>query len=111
MAKKALQVDQIENRTQEIGRELFDRLDRRGPSIFHGRWWEDRLLSWAMTDEAVRVQMFRFVDVLPMLRDHASIARHLEEYFEDVRDRLPWAARLGLEMTTGNSILSRALAY
>jgi RHH-type proline utilization regulon transcriptional repressor/proline dehydrogenase/delta 1-pyrroline-5-carboxylate dehydrogenase len=68
-------------------------------------------MSWAMNDEAIKVQMFRFVDVLPMLKDHTAISRHLEEYFEDVRDRLPWAARLGLEMSTGNNILSRALAY
>ena len=34
-------------------------------------------MSWAMGDEAVKVQMFRFVDVLPMLKDHNAIARHL----------------------------------
>ena len=103
--------DQTEQRTLEIGRELFGRIQHRSPSIFHGRWWEDRLMSWAMNDEAVKVQMFRFVDVLPMLRDHTAIARHLDEYFEEVRDRLPWAARLGLDLSTSNSILSRALAF
>jgi len=102
---------QVEIRTQEIGRELFGRVQHRAPSIFHGRWWEDRLMSWAMDDDAVKVQMFRFVDVLPMLKDHNAIARHLDEYFEDVRDKLPWAARLGLDLSTNNSILSRALAY
>ena len=115
MAKKAAKSsspdNRVEKRTQEIGRELFGRLQHRSPSIFHGRWWEDRLMSWAMGDEAVKVQMFRFVDVLPMLKDHIAIARHLDEYFEDVRDKLPWAARLGLNLSTSNSILSRALAY
>ena len=109
--KKTSATDAVEERTQTIGRELFDRLGRRSPSIFHGRWWEDRLMSWAMSDEAVKVQMFRFVDVLPMLKDHVAIAKHLDEYFEDVKERLPWAARLGLEVSTHNSILSRALAY
>jgi RHH-type proline utilization regulon transcriptional repressor/proline dehydrogenase/delta 1-pyrroline-5-carboxylate dehydrogenase len=103
--------EQIEQRTLEIGRELFSRVQHRSPSIFHGRWWEDRLMSWAMHDEAIKVQMFRFVDVLPMLKDHTSIARHLDEYFDAVRDHLPWAARLGLDLSTSNSILSRALAY
>lgn len=107
----AISDDRLEQRTQEIGRELFGRVQHRSPSIFHGRWWEDRLMSWAMGDEAVKVQMFRFVDVLPMLKDHNSIARHLDEYFEDVRDKLPWAARVGLDLSTSNSILSRALAY
>ena len=65
-------------------------------------------MSWAMNDEAVKVQMFRFVDVLPMLKDHHAIARHLDEYFEDVRDRLPWAARVGLDLSVSNTILSRS---
>ena len=111
MAKRPRIEERVELRTQEIGHNLLERLEHRSPSIFHGRWWEDHLLSWAMEDEAVKVQMFRFVDVLPMLRDHTSIARHLEEYFQEVRERLPVAARLGLDLSTGNSILSRALAW
>ena len=111
MAKRVRIEDRVEVRTREIGNEFFGRLNNRSPSVFHGRWWEDRLLNWAMSDEAIKVQMFRFVDVLPMLRDHADIARHLDEYFEDVRKRLPWAARIGLDLSVNNSILSRALAY
>ncbi|MEQ9406332.1 MAG: L-glutamate gamma-semialdehyde dehydrogenase [Fuerstiella sp.] len=111
MAKRVRIEDRVEQRTREIGEDLFARLNHHTPSIFHGRWWEDRLMNWAMGDEAVKVQMFRFVDVLPMLRDHAAISRHLEEYFEDVRQHLPLAARLGLDLSSNNSILSRALAY
>lgn len=110
-ARKTSADDRIEQRTGEIGRDLCDRLSRRGPSIFDGRWWEDRLLSWATDDEAIRNQMLRFVDVLPMLRDHTAITRHLSEYFEDIRSHLPGAARLGLELSSGNVILSRALAF
>ena len=54
--------------------------------------------------------MFRFVDVLPMLLDHESINRHLHEYFEEVKEHLPWAARLALNITDGNHVLGRALA-
>ncbi|MEP3480804.1 MAG: proline dehydrogenase family protein [Fuerstiella sp.] len=111
MAKKVSIDDRVESRTQEIGEELLGRLEHRSPSLFHGQWWEDRLMNWAMADEAVKVQLFRFIDVLPMLRDHQAISRHLDEYFEHVKDRLPWAARLGLNLSTGNSILSRALAF
>ena len=107
----AIDNETVERRTQELGHELFSRLQHRSPSIFHGRWWEDRLMSWAMGDEAVKVQMFRFVDVLPMLKDHHAIAQHMDEYFEVVRDRLPWAARVGLDLSVSNTILSRALAF
>ncbi|WP_298861135.1 L-glutamate gamma-semialdehyde dehydrogenase [uncultured Gimesia sp.] len=100
----------IEQRTQELGQQMWDLLERREPSMFEKRWWDDRILSWAMADESVKVQMFRFVDVLPMLRSHESIVRHLHEYFEDVRKHLPWAVRIGLELSQPNSVLGRALA-
>ncbi len=100
----------IEQRTQELGQQIWGLLERREPSMFEKRWWDDRILSWAMADESVKVQMFRFVDVLPMLRSHKSIVRHLHEYFEDVRKHLPWAARIGLELSQPNSVLGRALA-
>ena len=74
------------------------------------RWWDDQLLDWAMADESVKVQMFRFVDVLPMLRTHASVTRHLREYFEDVKRHLPWAARLVLTNAEPDSMIGRAIA-
>src|ERR1700722_16893741 len=100
----------IEADTQKIGRELWANLERRSPSVFERRWWDDRILSWAMADESVKVQMFRFVDVLPMLHAHESITRHLQEYFDEVRSHLPWAARLALEISQPNTVLGKALA-
>lgn len=108
--KKRAKPDRVEGATQEIGRDLWDHLERRQPSIFERRWWDDRILATAMADESVKVQMFRFVDVLPMLRNHEDITRHLHEYFEEVRERLPWAIRLGLDISQPNTILGRALA-
>lgn len=103
--------DRIEAETQEVGRSLWSRLQHRQPSIFDRRWWDDRILSWAMADESVKVQMFRFVDVLPMLRGSAAVARHLQEYFEEVRENLPRVARLGLDVAQPDSLPGRALAY
>ena len=101
---------EVEDETQEIGRHIWDHLERRKPTVFERRWWDDRILSWAMSDESVKVQMFRFVDVLPMLRDHVSITQHLQEYFDDVQKHLPGAARLVLEFSQPNTVLGRALA-
>ncbi len=53
---------------QVIGRDIWNRLERRRPTVFESRWWLDHVLEWAMADQAVKVQMFRFVDALPMLR-------------------------------------------
>ena len=112
-AKTAVLVElesHVEEVTQEIGRYLFEHLRRRKASIFEKRWWEDRILSWAMGDEAVKVQMFRFVDVLPRLKTHTAVARHLQEYFEEVSTHLPGAARLVLDWAEPNTVLGRALA-
>ncbi|NOX55646.1 MAG: L-glutamate gamma-semialdehyde dehydrogenase [Planctomycetes bacterium] len=101
---------EVEAKTQSLGRQLWSQLARRRPSIFERRWWDDRILYWAMSDESVKVQMFRFVDVLPMLRTHEAITRHLQEYFEEVREHVPGAARLILEHSQPNTVLGRALA-
>ncbi|HEY3968217.1 MAG TPA: proline dehydrogenase family protein, partial [Planctomycetaceae bacterium] len=100
----------VEALTQEVGRYLWSHLSRRSASIFERRWWDDRILSWAMADESVKVQMFRFIDVLPTLRSRESITRHLQEYFEEVSSHLPRAARLALEVSQPDSVLGRALA-
>jgi RHH-type proline utilization regulon transcriptional repressor/proline dehydrogenase/delta 1-pyrroline-5-carboxylate dehydrogenase len=103
-------LEAIEATTQEVGRELFRRLSRRGASILERRWWDDRILAWAMQDESVKVQMFRFIDVLPMLRTREAVTSHLQEYFHEVKERLPSAMRLGLAVASPNSIAGRALA-
>jgi len=100
----------IERSTLEIGRYLFERAAATQPSVWDRRWWDDRIMAWAMRDESVKVQMFRFVDVLPMLTGSHDVTRHLQEYFRDVRQHLPSAARMGLAMATPGSIAGRAVA-
>lgn len=103
-------IPDVEAETQEIGDWLQQHSPRRQPSIFERRWWDDRILSWAMADESVKVQMFRFVDVLPMLKDHQAVSRHLQEYFEEVNDHLPGAVRMVVDHAGPNTVLGRALS-
>ncbi|MEZ6068309.1 MAG: proline dehydrogenase family protein [Planctomycetaceae bacterium] len=102
--------DQVEAETQRIGAELWEHLSRRRPTIFESRWWLDHILEWAMEDESVKVQMFRFVDVLPMLKTHEQVIEHLQEYFDDVKSKLPWAGRLVLKSSPAGSLTGKALA-
>ena len=110
----AITAQDIEAETQQIGRFVWEHLSRRKPSIFERRWWDERILGAAMADESLKVQMFRFVDVLPRLRTHREVTRHLQEYFLEAREHLPWAVemvRFGVEHLSPESVLSRALAY
>ena len=104
------QLTRIEQMTQEIGRHLLAESNSAQPSILDRRWWDDRIMTWAMQDESVKVQMFRFIDVLPMLSSSDAVTEHLHEYFHDVRQYLPSAVRLGLAVATPGSIAGRALA-
>jgi len=77
----SLTAQEIESRTQRLGREMFDRMRGSRPTILQREWWQERLLEQCMADEWFKVQSFRFVDALPMLGDDVALARHLKEYF------------------------------
>ncbi|MFN4257662.1 MAG: L-glutamate gamma-semialdehyde dehydrogenase [Gemmataceae bacterium] len=100
----------LEQLTQAVGRDLFARVGSRRPVPFGPAWWDERLMGLTMTNEALKVQLFRFVDVLPMLRSPHDISRHLREYFTEVEADLPSWVRLGLRWWPSNGIGSRLLA-
>jgi RHH-type proline utilization regulon transcriptional repressor/proline dehydrogenase/delta 1-pyrroline-5-carboxylate dehydrogenase len=101
----------LEDLTLRYGREIFSRLNRAGPVPFGPSWWDDRLMEWSMGDEEVKVQLFRFVDVLPLLRSPADITRHLREYFGEARGRLPGWLTFGLRVMPSHGALGRLLGY
>ncbi len=43
---------------------------------------DEAIMSRVLGDEAVKTQLFRFVDTLPALRTHAEMSRHLDEYLQ-----------------------------
>ncbi|MFH1745869.1 MAG: proline dehydrogenase family protein [Planctomycetota bacterium] len=72
---------EIENLTQKLGHEMFERIHGSQPWILQKEWWLERLLQQCMADEWFKVQAFRFIDALPMLSDDLTLAQHLREYF------------------------------
>lgn len=100
----------IERRTQELGRFLFNHRRPEQTHLLERRWWADRVMAWAMEDEALKVQLFRFVDVLPMLHDSDAVIEHLSEYLEEVQDRLPSAARVALGVARRTPMTRAAVA-
>ncbi len=53
------------------------------PRLFDRQWWSGRLLEWAIRDEAFKVRLFQFIDVLPTLTTPAQVTRLVEEYFHE----------------------------
>jgi RHH-type transcriptional regulator, proline utilization regulon repressor / proline dehydrogenase / delta 1-pyrroline-5-carboxylate dehydrogenase len=95
---------------QRVGRQLFAALADQHASIFHTDYWQGQVLQWAMRDEAFKVQLFRFVDVFPALRDPDAVARHLQEYFDHPSGELPAALRWGLKAAAPGHLSTRVVA-
>jgi len=103
------QLAAAEQRTGEIGRELFGRLNEKRPTPLQRRWWDDRVMRLAMKDESLKVQLFRFVDVLPMLRTSEDVVAHLHEYLAPIRNRLPRTLSVALGLTQRAAIVRGAV--
>ncbi len=100
----------LEALTHAYGREIFARLERTGPFPFGPGWWDERLMDWTMSAEAIKVQLFRFIDVLPLLRTAPEINRHLREYFTEAAPQLPPWLRFGLRYLPRDGFAGRLLA-
>ncbi len=98
----------IERTTAEVGRYLFEHRTTR--HMLQRRWWDERIMQWAMQEESVKVELFRFVDVLPMLHNSEAICSHLFEYLGQVRDRLPGVVSAALGVAQRNSVTRGAVA-
>ena len=101
----------LDTRTKQYGREIFARLDRQGPVLFTRAWVEDKLMGLGMHDPALKVQLFRFVDTLPYLKQPVEVSRHLREYLGEAEAELPWWARWGTKLIPNSGILGKGLAF
>jgi hypothetical protein len=97
----------LDDRTLALGREIFA-LARAAPAT--ESWWDRKVMAMGMSDEAVKAQLFRLVDVLPVLTTPEAVNRHLREYLTEVKDRLPLSARAALAIIPRNGVLGRVLA-
>lgn len=86
----------LEANVRRIGEALAKRSEGHVPTVFNTKWWAGTLLDWCMKDEAFKVQLFRFIDVLPALKSDTLVARVVEEYFggeEAAANPLHWGLR------------------
>ncbi|MBI2216631.1 MAG: bifunctional proline dehydrogenase/L-glutamate gamma-semialdehyde dehydrogenase [Candidatus Rokubacteria bacterium] len=106
----AADVADLESRTQAIGRELYDRVQGERRAFFESDRWTGALFDWALGMEDAKLQLFRFVDVLPALGNDADVARHLREYFQGRDVPFAWLVRLGLGLARGGWVGEKIVA-
>lgn len=91
-----VEISTLDSQVIERGKQFFDSISGEAPSVFNKGWWTGKVMDWSMKNEDFKVQMFRFVDVLPYLNTSESLSRHIEEYFagddSNIPDVLKWGA-------------------
>ncbi|MHC4440906.1 MAG: proline dehydrogenase family protein [Planctomycetota bacterium] len=73
--------DQLQTNILNRGREFFAALGSETPSIFKKNFWTGKVMDWSMSHEDFKVQLFRFIDVLPYLTTEEMLNEHIQEYF------------------------------
>jgi RHH-type transcriptional regulator, proline utilization regulon repressor / proline dehydrogenase / delta 1-pyrroline-5-carboxylate dehydrogenase len=72
--------EQVERSIQEYAPDLWQELRARTPGIFDRKYWQGRLIDWVIKDPEFKVDLFRFVDVLPALQSDALVAEYIKSY-------------------------------
>src|SRR5256714_399497 len=91
----------LETSVRQWGEKLFSLIDATDPpSLFSARGLYGALMDWAMKDEQFKVQLFRFVDVLPTLASSREVSRHLTEYLDNDQVKLSPALRTALKASS-----------
>ena len=86
----------LEARIQECGRSLLEEMNQAGSGMLSTAFWSDKLMDWAMKDEAFKVQLFRFIDTFPSLKTPRQVHEHLVDYLSQPGVTLPPGLGVGL---------------
>ena len=89
--------DATEQRILQIGTSLLDQARSKKQSWLSTAFWSDKLMDWAMQDEAFKIQLFRFVDTFPMLVTPQQVHEHLIDYLTQPDVKLPPGLGVGLK--------------
>jgi RHH-type transcriptional regulator, proline utilization regulon repressor / proline dehydrogenase / delta 1-pyrroline-5-carboxylate dehydrogenase len=88
----------LETSIRRWGERVFALMESAGaPSLFSAKGFYGALMDWSMKDEDFKVQLFRFVDVLPALKSAAAISHHLKEYLDNNQLHLAPALRAAVK--------------
>ncbi len=71
----------LEKNILDIAYHIYKSTQGEVPSYFDIKKWKGKIMSWAMHDDLFRVQLLKFIDVLPVLKKHSDIIKILKEYF------------------------------
>ena len=101
MWRQNMDPEQLDRQVLTLGERLHKEMVGQTPGIFNAAYWEGRLMEWAMRDPGFKIDLLRFVDVLPVLEGTDQIASHVREYLlKDGRD-VPALLNVALKAASG----------
>ena len=71
------------------GTRLLTAARSQSASLLSGALWSQKLMDWALKDEAFKVELFRFVDAFPSLRGSDQVHDHLLDSMTQPGVRVP----------------------
>jgi RHH-type transcriptional regulator, proline utilization regulon repressor / proline dehydrogenase / delta 1-pyrroline-5-carboxylate dehydrogenase len=101
--------ESLEKRIEEIALELRELMGVEAPNLFNLRRWQGRVMACAMRNPDFKVSLFRFIDLLPTLKEDGLIVRMFHEYFSGLEDA-PLIVRLGSRRISEHGILPHIAA-
>ncbi|HBX22774.1 MAG TPA: L-glutamate gamma-semialdehyde dehydrogenase [Desulfotomaculum sp.] len=101
---------EFDDKVMQAGLNLYNMIEGESPSVFKKDFWAGKVMDWCMSNEAFKLQMFRFVDVFPYLSRSESVARHLQEYFCHTDEDFPASLQWGLNKLAPTSIAAKLVA-
>lgn len=100
----------LQKRSIEIGSKIFELSESFSTSFFDKRFFSNALMAWTMKHPGLKVEMFRFVDALPVLETTQQITKHLREYLLDSGVPFPRALKAALALAISNPVTALVAA-
>lgn len=102
----------LEAEILRVGQHLARLSTGRTPTVFDSRWWSHGMINLAMKDPSFKVQLFRFIDVLPALASDQAVVRLAEEYFGALHGQtfgLQWGIKALAATSVGSAITGKSI--
>ncbi len=96
----------LEEKIKNTASEIYSSIKGEVPPVFDRKRWMGELMEWAMKNDNFKVQLLRFVDVLPSLKTDALVVRLLKEYFTGT-DIAPMIVKWGIKGVSEKGILPK----
>jgi RHH-type proline utilization regulon transcriptional repressor/proline dehydrogenase/delta 1-pyrroline-5-carboxylate dehydrogenase len=97
-----------DSRVLQVGQEIWREMRGEVPGIFNKDFWQGRILEWAMKDPSFRVDLFRLVDVLPVLKTRKQVWQHMRDYL--IREGRPLPAVLSAALKAASGGITGVVA-